>query len=240
MQPGGRISRACLLACLLTAGSAGVAADAVPPSRTDAALLRELGELRDAFVRRIDEEGYRLCPRPHIELGTGPAGGDYLSERNLIRITLWSQLSAQQRDGFAGVAGAAGAPQAARAVYESGTYRWVFVQQLGHWWQDCRDMARPESYAAQSGANRMALAFWRERDPRFAAAIVAGAVHLVSAVPDPLPAAEAAQTWLERHPGEASQSPAYEWLQAKMIATLAQEVPQPSFHKSLSQPLYPY
>jgi hypothetical protein len=229
---------ACVFACLLIAG--GASADPLPASRADAALLRELGELRDAFVRRIDEEGYRVCPRPHLELGAGTAAGGYLPERNLIRITPWSQLSAQQQQALADVPGPAGSPRLARAVYESGTYRWVFVQQLGHWWQDCRhtDGARP--YLAQSGANRMALAFWRERDPRFAAAIVEGAVRLVSAVPDPLPPGESAQAWLERRPGEVPQSPTYEWLEAQMIATLAQEAPQPSFHKSLSQPLYPY
>jgi hypothetical protein len=227
------------LACLLLAGAAHGAVQRAQPPGADAALIGQLSALRDAFVRRIDEEGYRLCPRPRIELGATRAGGRYLPERNLILITAWSQLSAQQQQGFAGVPGP-GAPAAARAAYESGTYRWVFVQQLGHWWQDCRHMAAPQSYAALNGANRMALAFWRERDPRFAAAIVRGSVELVNAVADPLPPGQDAQAWFEAHPGEQLASPAHEWLQARMIATLAQEAPQPSFHKSLSQPLYPY
>src|SRR5580692_2285446 len=120
---------------LLIAGSASGAADAAQPPQADAALIRELGELRDAFVKRIDEEGYRPCPRPRIELGAVPAGGRYQPQRNLIIITPWSQLSAAQQQGLAGVIPGAG-PEAARAVYESGTYRWVFVQELGHWWQD--------------------------------------------------------------------------------------------------------
>ena len=224
---------------LLIAGSASGAADAAQPPQADAALIRELGELRDAFVKRIDEEGYRLCPRPRIELGAVPAGGRYQPQRNLIIITPWSQLSAAQQQGLAGVIPGAG-PEAARAVYESGTYRWVLLQELGHWWQDCRQMARPQSYAAESGANRMALAFWRERDPRFAAGIVQGAVELLNAVADPLPAGEGAQEWLDAHFSEALPSSTYAWLQAQMIATLSQESPRPSFHKSLSQPLYPY
>jgi hypothetical protein len=241
MHARGTLKGTAALACLLIAAAAGAAGAAVPPRQppADAALIRDLTALRDAFVRRIDEEGYRLCPRPGIDLGAAPSGGRYLAARNLILITPWSQLSAQQQQGFEGVPGPA-TPAGARAAYESGTYRWVFVQQLGHWWQVCRHMAGPETYAAQSGANRMALAFWRERDPRFAAAIVRGATELVNAVPDPLPGGQDAQAWLEAHPGEQLASPAHEWLQARMIATLAQETPQPSFHKSLSQPMYPY
>jgi hypothetical protein len=240
MQSGSRVSGVCAFACLLIAGAAGAAAQAVPPWQTGAALTRQLRALRDHFVRRIDEEGYRVCPRPRVELGAVPEAARYLPERNLILITPWWQLSAQQQQGLAGVPGPAGSPAAARAAYESGTYRWVLVQELGHWWQDCRHMRRPPSYAAQSGASRMALAFWRERDPRFAAAIVQGSRDLVNAVPDPLPAGEDASAWLDAHASEAPRSPAYEWLQAQMIATLAREAPPPSFHKSLSQPLYPY
>jgi hypothetical protein len=122
---------------------------------------------------------------------------------------------------------------------ENGTNRWVFVHELGHWWQACRHQTRPHSYAAENGADRIALAFWREREPRYAVRIVHGYRALLTSVPRPLPEGAGVSTYYDANFAKVSQGNAYTWFQATMIVTLAEEQPAPSLHRALSQPLYP-
>jgi hypothetical protein len=225
----------------LLIGSALVAA-APPPhaDSSDAALLARLTRLRAVFLKRIDEEGYALCPAPGIELADPPAFGRYLPERNVVLIASWSQLSVSERQAFEEMAQTLGGQAAARSVFENGTHRWVFVHELGHWWQACRHLTRPESYAAENGANRIALAFWREREPRFAAGIVHGFAALLGSTPSPVPAAQSAQAYFDANFSTIVQADAYTWFQGKMLVELAAETLPPSFHRALSQPLYPW
>jgi hypothetical protein len=227
-------------ALAILAGGARVGAAPAAAAEQDAALLWQLTQLRAVFLRRVDEEGYRLCAAPQIEFGAVPDFGRYLPERDAIVITPWSQLSPEERQAFTDVARANAPAPAARAVFESGTYRWVFVHELGHWWQHCRQLARPLSYATESGANRIALAFWRERDPRYAAAIVEGFQELLASVSPPLPADEPVPQYFDSHISDILHTHADTWFQAHMIVALELEQPRPSFHKALSQPLFPW
>jgi hypothetical protein len=207
---------------------------------SDAALLARLTRLRTVFLKRIDEEGYALCPAPKIELADPPAFGRYLPERNVLLIASWSHLSVPERQAFEEMAQTLGGQGAARSVFENGTHRWVFVHELGHWWQACRHLTRPESYAAENGANRIALAFWREREPRFAAGIVHGFAALLGSTPSPVPAAQSAQAYFDANFSTIVQADGYTWFQGNMIVELAAEKPPPSLHRALSQPLYPW
>lgn len=227
---------------LLLLAASAAAASPTPPAAdsSDAAVLARLAQLRAAFLHRIDEEGYRLCPAPQIELSDPPAFGRYLADRNVVLIGAWSHLSVQERGAFEEMAQAIGGEASAQSVFENGTHRWVFVHELGHWWQACRHLTRPESYAAENGANRIALAFWRERAPRFAASIVQGFAALLSSTPSPVPDAQSAQAYLDANVRTIAQGDAYTWFQGKMIVELAAETPPPSFHRALSQPLYPW
>jgi hypothetical protein len=220
------------------------AATAAPPpapaDASDAAVLRRLTRLRAVFLKRIDEEGYALCPAPQIELGDPGTFGRYLPERNVVLIGTWSHLSAPEPQAFETMAQTLGGEASAQRVFENGTHRWVFVHELGHWWQACRQLARPQSYAAENGANRIALAFWREREPRFAAGIVHGFAALLGSAPSPLPDGQPAQGYFEANFRAIAQTDAYTWFQGKMIVELAAEMPPPSLHRALSQPLYPW
>jgi hypothetical protein len=236
MRPS--VAAALLLGSLIGTAAALTPQPAAPEG--DGATLIELRQLRDVFLQRIAAEGYKPCAAPQIELGDPPSFGRYLSERNTLSIAAWSHLSPQERAGFEAMAQANGGEAAARAMFENGTHRWVFVHELGHWWQACRHLTREHTFIAENGANRMALAFWRERDARYASSIVRGYRSLLSSMPPPLPAGQAAPAYLDAHYASIASGDSYTWFQARMIAELADEQPPPSFHKSLSQPLYPY
>lgn len=221
------------------------AAAAAPPSAalardSDAAVLARLTRVRAAFLRRIDAEGYALCPAPQIELGDPPTFGRYLPERNAVLMASWAHLSVAEREAFQAMAQTLGGDASARSVFENGTHRWVFVHELGHWWQACRHLSRPESYAAENGANRIALAFWREPEPRFAAGIVHGFGMLLASAPSPVPPGQSAQAYLDANFRAIAQGDACTWFQGKIIVELAAETPAPSLHRALSQPLYPW
>ena len=222
----------------------GSAATAAPPKARDAPLSeraarRQLTHLRDLFVQEAIAEGYRACPAPNIVLRDTPSFGNYLPGKNEVVIASWESLSDSERADFAQMATQIGGRATAVSVFEGGTYRWVFVHELGHWWQSCRQQTRPNSFEEENGANRIALAFWRHEDPRFAAGIVAGFQALVRGFPSPLPAGQTLETYADEHFESLSQGDTYTWFQASSITGVAAEVPPPSFHKALSQPLYP-
>ena len=108
-------------------------------------------------------------PGTAIKLGDPASFGGFDPDSNTVLVVTWSRLGPEQRQRFENLAEHAGGGQGAQAMFEDGTYGWVFVHELGHWWQSCRQLTRSHSYGAENGANRIALAFWREQDPPFAA-----------------------------------------------------------------------
>ena len=228
---------------LLACGAVAAAPPAPAPAAqavdgSDEAVVARLTVLRDAFVEHVGEVGYKACTAPVIELGDPPSFGNYVAERNTLLIGAWSHLSAEEQRGFEDMARRIGPEAAARSLFENGTYRWVFVHELGHWWQACQHKMRPHTYAAENGANRIALAYWHEEDPPFAGGIVRGFRNLVNSRPSPVPAGQSPQKYLDAHYQSILRSDDYVWFQGRMIADLAEHAP-PSFHQALSQPLYP-
>ncbi len=219
------------LVCIVAA-----AADAVSDTAVVARLTRE----RDAFISRADQEGYRVCPAPRIELSDPGSFGRFDPESNAVVVATWSRLTAEQRQRFASLAEHTGGRHSAQSMFEDGTYGWVFVHELGHWWQGCRQLTRAHSYGEEAGANRIALAFWRMQDPALAARMLETFSYLRAGIPSPVPAGLPKQQYLDDHYLSIAQSRDYTWYQADMVLELATESPRPSFHKALSQPLYPW
>ncbi len=207
---------------------------------SDAAVLARLTHERAAFIRRAFEEGYRACPAPLIKLGDPASFGGFDPDSNTVLVVTWSRLGPEQRQRFENLAEHVGGGQGAQAMFEDGTYGWVFVHELGHWWQSCRQLTRSHSYGAENGANRIALAFWREQDPPFAARRLETFRYLHGAIPSPVPAGMPKPQYLDDHFLAIAPTRGYTWYQADMVLELATESPQPSFHKALSQPLYPW
>ncbi len=217
---------------LVTAGAA--------PGASDAAVAARLAHTRDVFIARADAEGYRVCPAPQISLSDPPAFGRFDAESNTVLVATWTRLGPEQRERFVKLAARSGDRADAQAMFADGTYGWVFVHELGHWWQACRKLTRAHSYGEEAGANRIALAFWREQDPGLAARMLDTFRYLQGAIESPVPAGSPKEQYLDEHFMVLAQSRGHTWYQADMTLGLAAESPRPSFHKALSQPLYPW
>ena len=64
--------------------------------------------------------------------------------------------------------------------------------------------------------------------------------YLESSIPSPVPAGAAKPEYFDENFMMLLQGRGYLWYQADVALGLAEEVPAPSFHKALSQPLYPW
>jgi len=208
---------------------------------SDHAVYRSLLRLRADFIARIRYEGYLpSLPPPAIEMGDPPTFGNYDAAKNVLYIAVWSKLTTAERQHFAEIATTLGPQATARGVFEAGTDRWVFTHELGHWWQACQHKTRANSYEEEMGANRIASAYWRARDPDFMRGMVEGFRVVRDSIPSPVPARESKIAFLNEHFKSVSTTDGYTWYQSDMIVDLAAESPLPSYHRALSQPLYPW
>jgi len=244
--PDSRIRRACARAghgLLLLAAGAAFAQSPAPaaapaPEGSDEAIVARLTRLRDDFMQGVSASGFKPCKAPAIALGDPPSFGHYEPRRNAVLIGAWTRLSASEKEGFEEMAKRMGGDADARTLFENGTYRWVYVHELAHWWQSCRHKVRPGTWAEESGASRIALAYWHVRDPHFASGIVRGFRSLVSSTPSPVPQGQTPQQYLDANFTKIARGEAYAWFQGQMVVELTQ-APPPTFHDALAQPLYP-
>jgi hypothetical protein len=222
---------------------------AAPPSHlsaaggddSDRATYQKLLHLRTDFIQRIESEGYvPSLPAPKIEMGDPPTFGNFDANKNTLYIAIWSKLTVEERKFFEDIAKSIGPKATARGVFEAGTTRWVFTHELSHWWQASQHKTRANSYEEEAGANRIASAYWRERDPRFMAGMVEGFRDLRESIPSPVPSGESKIEFLDTHFAPVAITDGYTWYQSDMVIDLAAESPLPSFHHALSQPLYPW
>jgi hypothetical protein len=207
----------------------------------EAAVYKKLLALRADFIRRIRYEGFEpSLPAPKIEMGDPPTFGNYDAETNILHIAIWSKLTEEEKQFFEGIAKQLGPRASARGVFENGTDRWVFTHELSHWWQACQKQTRANSYEEEMGANRIAAAYWRGRDPDFMDGMIRGFRGLRASIPDPVPPGESKIEFLDTHFAAVSVTDGYTWYQSDMVIDASEENPLPSFLRALSQPLYPW
>ena len=212
----------------------GSAIDKLEDQRT----MAQLTELRDGFVKQIVTEGFS-CPikPPVIVLRQTPSFGNYDEDSNTVFTSAWHQLSPEEQGFFAHIAGPGADAKAVRTGFEGAAHRWIFIHELGHWWQNCKKVDRTsDHYQQEYEANRIAAAYWRKADPAFLARIV-GVFHAVyEAGPNPVPEGVDPVKFFNDNYGEAlAKTNAYPWFQSKMNVGVDAEKPAPTFARALRE-----
>jgi hypothetical protein len=193
-----------------------------------------LTKARDEFAKELALAGVK-CPigLPKVLLKDVKSWGHYDSDTNTLTTPLWSQLSDEQKGLFTRLAGPSATEGAARAEFETGIHHWVFVHELGHWTQTCTDSNKGKShYEVEFGANRIAMAYWREQDPEIVEHMV-GRFRGVLTRPSPVAAGQTPENYFNENYEKLAGTPAYTWFQAQMVVAAYEEAPKPTFRQAV-------
>jgi hypothetical protein len=236
---GWRVRCWAVLCVILAAGSVGLAGTSLAHAAANSPVADGVAEttahvtaLRDRVIAKLRADGYSCSlAAPTIVVERVPSWGNYNEETNRLRTPAWVQLLPEEKAYFAKIAPPGSDEAGVRQFFERGVHQWVFVHELGHWWQHCRgvDVTKRPPYGLEYGANRFALAYWREADPGFATWITTFFQGMAGSMPSPVPAGEDVETYFNANYEKLGPSPVYPWFQARMIVKAAEEVPAPDF-----------
>jgi hypothetical protein len=208
-----------------------------PTEPDTSATLAEVTQVRDAYVARIQKAGFACpIPVPIISVDDVPSFGNYDNEKNTIRTSDWALLKPQERAFFLQLAGPDATESDGRRVFDRAAHRWIFVHEMGHWWQACRKVNFDQNhYGIEYGANRIALAYWRTVDPTLMDTMMPAFESVLAHAPNPVPAGQNLEAYFNANYQELGPGPAYPWFQSHMVDAAAKEKPAPSFATVLAE-----
>jgi hypothetical protein len=214
-------------------------AAAKPATNTsqDEAVMKQLTDLRDSFINQLKAEGFQpsLTP-PKIVLDTPSAFGRYEDEDNTLHIAVWSALKPDQQARFNRLAAAVGGQQAGEQQFEDSIHHWVFIHELSHWWQACQHKGNEDRYSLEYGANRIAAAYWRLKDPELMERTEKRMAGVQSVLTSPVPAGQTEKDYFNKHFAELAPTRDYIWYQYTMVLKAQAEKPLPTFKQALQNP----
>ena len=210
------------------AAPAGVQAPSMDADRA------RLTALRDSFVEAIKAAGLKpSIDPPQIVFDNPPAFGRYDSGSNLIHIALWSTLEPAGEARFTRLKGLLNDPRSPEEIFDDSVHHWIFIHELAHWWQACQHKDDGERYAVEYGANRIAAAYWRMKDPAYMQKRTEHFQAIVNLIPNPLPDSQSKEKYFNEHFATIVGTPAYSWFQANMVVDVSAESPLPTFKQTL-------
>jgi hypothetical protein len=199
------------------------------------ATLAQVEAVKDSFVKSVAAAG-RTCSiaEPKIVIKDVSSFGSYDPETNTLQTPAWEQMTDQEKALFYHAVRPDTSEAAAREEFEKGVHHWVIVHELGHWWQACRGASTGSShYATEFDADRIAAAYWRERDPSIVAHQRAVFDAIVTRWPNPLPAGQDSVTYFNANYEKLGPTRNYIWFQAQMCLKAIDEKPAPTFTEAL-------
>ena len=217
-----------------------VASPALPAARADKDVESQLLGLRDSFTQAIRAQGFTpRLPAPTIVLDNPPSYGNYEDEKNILHIAVWSALTDDQRGRFERLSKLPNNRRSAEQSFDDSVHHWIFVHELGHWWQACQHKIGSNHYSVEYGANRIAAAFWRQTDPGLMQRTENRMATVIKTLPNPLPDGQSEAPYFNQNYEKLGPTPAYIWFQYTMVLNVQAERPLPSFKQTLSNPTFP-
>lgn len=201
-------------------------------------LASRLTALRDAFIAQIRAEGFEpKIPPPTIIFDNPSSYGQYDNDQNSVHISTWSSLSEDQRARFFRLSKLLqGRPP--EQVFEDSVYHWVFIHELSHWWQASEGKLDAGHYSIEYGANRVAAAFWRLKDPEVMRATETRMATAFPTLPVPVLEGKTKEAYFNENYERLGPTPSYIWFQYSMVLEVQAEKPLPTFRQALMKPGY--
>lgn len=185
-----------LFANVSAAQTGAPAASPSANSSSNEAEMTKLVALQNEFIETIKAEGFQVgLAAPTIILDNPPSYGNYEDEKNVLHIAVWTALSPEQQARFTRLAGLLGGGKTGEEAFEDGVHHWVFIHELSHWWQACQHKTSENHYSVEYGANRIAAAYWRLKDPAFMERTEKKMKTVIAIMPQPVPAGESPEKY---------------------------------------------
>jgi len=217
---------------------AGASAQSVKVDAREVEATRvQMTAMRDAFVKAVHDAGF-TCPiaAPKLLIVDVPSFGSYEPSTNELKTSSWTQMTDGERALFHKFMGPNSTDEMARAEFEDGAHHWVFVHEMGHWWQECQKVSNVlKPYALEFGADRIAAAYWKEHDPSVIEHQRAVFEAIVTRWPNPVPEGQNAEAYFNINYEQLGPTPGYIWFQAHMCLKAYDEKPAPSFAQALRE-----
>jgi hypothetical protein len=204
-------------------------------STANGSMARLMG-LRDDFISRIKAAGYSPpLPAPVIICDNPFSFGRYEDSTNILHSCDWATLPTALQHIFSVAVKEMDYDMSAERYFQLSIQQWVFMHELGHWWRACQQQKAVSHYDDEMAANRIAAAYWRERDNDFLNFMIRRNDTLVKITPNPVPAGKSPVDYFNEQYGLFSSVSAYKWYQANMILQVAGERPALSFAEAIQE-----
>jgi hypothetical protein len=147
----------------------------------------------------------------------------------------WKQLTPEEKAVFAELAGPRGTDAQAQAIFDVEAHHWIFIVGEVHWWEACKQLTlKLTPYEAEMQATRVALAYWRERDPDVVARLTT-TVDALSKEPSLIPPGQDLPTYFNQHYLTTASGREYLWLQAQLVKIALADDPEPILVETLKR-----
>lgn len=194
-------------------------------------------------------EGF-ILRLPTVRMDAGPLLSLYDgAKKNGVHQTYWIDVPAGMRKTFDSWAATTSDNQTGEHLYEDLFFRFFFLHEFGHWINEQvvsqrrdakaklarRNFAR-NKWEDELNANRVAVAWWRERDVQFLDRLVSDVRLILAALPSPVPPGEDDKEYFSRNLWELVKDPnKYGWYQLRMIVIAYEETPGRSYQQTIDR-----
>jgi len=196
-------------------------------------VLTKLITLRDDYVGKIKAMGYKPGLKlPPILLDNPRSFGNYDDSLNVIHTCYWPTLPPEGRAVFNNFAEHMGNGMTGEKFFDLAVYQWIFIHELSHWWQACQNF-KSDPYETEKGANRIASAYWNDRDPQFYKFMLGVFQGVLDHRPSPVPPGVPKEKYLDDNYQKLPGGDAYTWYQSIMIVEVSKENPFETFKQAI-------
>jgi hypothetical protein len=223
--------------------TAAVKASVVPDNDPTLIALRALAA---QVEEKVHIPGYPAFAPPRVMLDAGMRISVFTYRDKTVHEAQFSDLPAHMQDIWKKWSSYTSDEPTGKALFDDMFYRFTFVHELGHWMDgqviaglpdsEMRVVAKNEAankWESEITPNRIAVAWYREHDPRYLAKLVSDYRQILSHLPNPVPAGMDKKTYFTDNYQKLGTDPmAYGWYQLQMVLVVYDE-PARSFQQVL-------
>jgi hypothetical protein len=221
-----------------------------PPSGSSGsrdAVLTNLRSMASQVEDNVRVPGYPVFKRPKVMLDAGMGASFFTYKDQTVHTAQFGDLPTPMQAIFNQWASYTTDQPAGDALFDDMFHRFFFVHELGHWMASQVIAGLPETerdivakneaghkWEREIAANRIAVAWYRQHDPKYLAKLVEDFRRIQAHLPNPVPIGVDRKTYFTENYDKLGTDPmAYGWYHLQMVL-LVYEEPVQSFQQVLN------